>query len=69
MKLLRGFFCAVFLLAIFSVLGSAAWGQTNASLRGTVTDQSGGIVIGDQAADRAFGGDREPGARMDGDLT
>ena len=46
MKLLRGFFCAVFLLAIFSVLGSAAWGQTNASLRGTVTDQSGGIVIG-----------------------
>ena len=46
MKLLRGFFFAVFLLAIFSALGNAAWGQTNASLRGTVTDQSGGVVIG-----------------------
>jgi hypothetical protein len=45
-KLLRAFFFAVFLLAIFSALSSAAWGQTDASLRGTVTDQSGGVVIG-----------------------
>ena len=45
MKLLRAFFFAVFLLAIFSALSSAAWGQTNASLRGTVTDQSGGVVV------------------------
>jgi hypothetical protein len=45
-KLLRGFFFAAFLLAIFVALSSAAWGQTNASLRGTVTDQSGGVVVG-----------------------
>ena len=46
MKLHRGFFFTVFLLAILTALGNAAWGQTNASLRGTVTDQSGGVVIG-----------------------
>ncbi|MGC1766961.1 MAG: carboxypeptidase-like regulatory domain-containing protein, partial [Candidatus Acidiferrales bacterium] len=46
--LLRGFFYLAFLLAMFAALGSAAWGQTNASLRGTVTDQSGGIVVGAQ---------------------
>ena len=46
MKLLRGFFFAVFLLAILAARGNAAWGQTNASLRGTVTDQSGGVVVG-----------------------
>ncbi len=45
-NLLRGIFFVAFLLAIFAALGGAAWGQTNASLRGTVTDQSGGIVVG-----------------------
>lgn len=33
---------------MFAALGSTAWGQTNASLRGTVTDQSGAIVVGAQ---------------------
>ena len=45
-RLLRGFFFAVFLSAVFAALGGPAWGQTNASLRGTVTDQSGAIVVG-----------------------
>jgi hypothetical protein len=45
-KVLRGFFFATFLLAVFTALGNAAWGQTNASLRGTVTDQTGGVIIG-----------------------
>ncbi|MGA7854219.1 MAG: carboxypeptidase regulatory-like domain-containing protein [Candidatus Acidiferrales bacterium] len=44
-QVLRGFFFAIFLLVSFAALGSTAWGQTNASLRGTVTDQSGGIVV------------------------
>jgi carboxypeptidase family protein len=44
--LLRGLFFAALLLAVFAALGSTAWGQTNASLRGTVTDQSGGVVVG-----------------------
>ncbi|MGC1254468.1 MAG: carboxypeptidase-like regulatory domain-containing protein, partial [Candidatus Acidiferrales bacterium] len=43
---LRGFFFAILLLASFAALAGDAWGQTNASLRGTVTDQSGGIVVG-----------------------
>ena len=43
---LRGLFFAALLLAVFAALGSTAWGQTNASLRGTVTDQSGGVVVG-----------------------
>ncbi|MGA9248161.1 MAG: carboxypeptidase regulatory-like domain-containing protein, partial [Candidatus Acidiferrales bacterium] len=46
MRLLRRFFFAAFLLAVFAALGGAAWGQTNASLRGTVNDQSGGVVVG-----------------------
>ncbi|MGB6265131.1 MAG: TonB-dependent receptor [Candidatus Acidiferrales bacterium] len=33
-------------LAIFSILSTAAWGQTTASLRGTVTDQSSAVVAG-----------------------
>ena len=45
-RVLRGFFFAAFLSAVFAALGGAAWGQTNASLRGTVTDQSGAIVVG-----------------------
>src|SRR5260370_42304010 len=44
-RILHGFFFAVFLLAVFTALGGATWGQTNASLRGTVTDQSGGVVV------------------------
>jgi outer membrane receptor protein involved in Fe transport len=46
MRYLRGFLFAAFVLGVFAALGSAAWGQTNASLRGTVTDQSGGVVVG-----------------------
>jgi outer membrane receptor protein involved in Fe transport len=45
-RTLHGFFFAVLLLAMFTALSSTAWGQTNASLRGTVTDQSGGVVVG-----------------------
>src|SRR5271170_496390 len=30
----------------WAVLGSSTQGQTNASLRGTVTDQSGGVIVG-----------------------
>ena len=32
--------------AILILFSSAAWGQTTASLRGTITDQSGAVVIG-----------------------
>ena len=46
--LLRGIFFAALLLAMFAALDSTARGQTNASLRGTVIDQSGGIVVGAQ---------------------
>jgi uncharacterized surface anchored protein len=33
-------------LVSFVTLPAATWAQTNASLRGTVTDQSGGVVAG-----------------------
>ncbi len=46
MRFLRGFLLAVFFLIVVAALSSAAWGQTNASLRGTVNDQSGGVVVG-----------------------
>jgi outer membrane receptor protein involved in Fe transport len=45
-RVLRGFFFAAFFLFVFAALNNTAWGQTNASLRGTVTDQSGGVVVG-----------------------
>jgi hypothetical protein len=42
----RGFIFAVFVLVAFAALAHATWAQTNASLRGTVSDQSGGVVAG-----------------------
>jgi hypothetical protein len=35
-----------FVFCFLAVLGGSAWAQTKASLRGTVTDQSGGVVAG-----------------------
>lgn len=46
MRLVSRFFLYAVILAAFAALPGATWGQTNASLRGTVTDQSGGIVAG-----------------------
>lgn len=37
---------SAFFLAAFELLSGAAWGQTSASLRGTVTDQSGAVISG-----------------------
>lgn len=37
--------CAVF-FCVLAILGSPTWAQTRASLRGSVTDQSGGVVVG-----------------------
>ena len=34
------------MIAIIAIFSASAWGQTNASLRGTVTDQSGAVVAG-----------------------
>lgn len=39
------FFATIFAIAVCFLAGNA-WGQTTASLRGTVTDPSGGVVIG-----------------------
>ncbi len=46
MRLLRSVFLGATFWGMFFLLGGAAWGQANASLRGTVTDQSGGVVVG-----------------------
>ncbi|MGC2765823.1 MAG: carboxypeptidase-like regulatory domain-containing protein, partial [Candidatus Acidiferrum sp.] len=46
MRPVRGFIFAVFVLVAFAALAHATWAQTNASLRGTVSDQSGGVVAG-----------------------
>ncbi|HEX2777647.1 MAG TPA: carboxypeptidase regulatory-like domain-containing protein [Candidatus Acidoferrales bacterium] len=46
MRLLRSFFLVAFCICGWAFLGSSTPGQTNASLRGTVTDQSGGVVVG-----------------------
>jgi hypothetical protein len=44
---IRGWiFCVSSCLVLVFVTAAAAWGQTTASLRGTVTDQSGGVVAG-----------------------
>lgn len=46
MKIIREFLSLGVLLAIAGIFSGPALGQTNASLRGTVTDQSGGLVAG-----------------------
>jgi hypothetical protein len=45
-RLLRAIFIFAIILASTSILSRIASGQTNASLRGTVTDQSAGVVVG-----------------------
>jgi hypothetical protein len=45
-RLLRAILVLVVALVGASMLGGSASGQTNASLRGTITDQSGGVVVG-----------------------
>ena len=46
MKLLRAVLFSAVAFASISILTGSLWAQTNASLRGTVTDQSGGVVVG-----------------------
>ena len=46
MKYLRGIFQFLFAFVLIALCSVAAWGQTTASLRGTVTDQSGALVTG-----------------------
>ncbi len=46
MKFHRALLQSAFAFCFFAVLGGSAWGQTTASIRGTVTDQSGGVVAG-----------------------
>jgi outer membrane receptor protein involved in Fe transport len=43
-KYLRGIFQFLFAFILIALCSVAAWGQTTASLRGTVTDQSGALV-------------------------
>jgi hypothetical protein len=45
-RLLRALLCCGLVLFFLAVLSGTAWGQNKASLRGTVTDQSGGVVPG-----------------------
>ncbi len=46
MRFLRALLQFACFVSFLAVLGGSAWGQTKASLRGSVTDQSGGIVVG-----------------------
>ena len=46
MRFLRALLQCAFVFCVIAVLSGSAWAQTNASLRGTVTDQSGGVVVG-----------------------
>ncbi|HXN29755.1 MAG TPA: carboxypeptidase regulatory-like domain-containing protein [Candidatus Acidoferrales bacterium] len=46
MRLFRALLQFAFLVCFIAVLSGSAWGQTTASLRGTVTDQTGGVVVG-----------------------
>ena len=46
MGFLRALLRCGFVFFFLAVLSSSAWGQTKASIRGTVTDQSGGVVAG-----------------------
>jgi hypothetical protein len=43
-RLFRALLQSAFVVCFIAVLSGSAWGQTKASLRGTVSDQSGGIV-------------------------
>src|SRR5580704_15994093 len=45
-RFLRAILFSAIGFASISILASSLWGQKNASLRGTVTDQSGGVVVG-----------------------
>src|SRR6202035_3558758 len=45
-RFLRAILFSAMAFASISVLNNSLWGQTNASLRGTITDQSGGVVAG-----------------------
>jgi outer membrane receptor protein involved in Fe transport len=45
-RFLRAILFSAIAFASISVLNNSLWGQTNASLRGTITDQSGGVVVG-----------------------
>ena len=44
MRLFRALLQSAFVVCFIAVLSGSAWGQTKASLRGTVSDQSGGVV-------------------------
>jgi hypothetical protein len=43
-RLFRALLQSAFVVCFIAVLSGSAWGQTKASLRGTVSDQSGGVV-------------------------
>jgi len=45
-RLFRALLQSAFVFCFIAVLSGSAWGQTRASLRGTVTDQSSGVVAG-----------------------
>ena len=45
MRFLRALLHFAFVFCVIAVLSSSAWAQTKASLRGTVSDQSGGVVV------------------------
>jgi outer membrane receptor protein involved in Fe transport len=45
-RLLRGVLSFALLLSLIAIATASAWGQTNASMRGTVTDQSGAVIVG-----------------------
>jgi len=45
-KSVRAILFSAVAFASISILTGSLWAQTNASLRGTVTDQSGGVVVG-----------------------
>jgi hypothetical protein len=45
-RLLRALLRCGFVVFFLAVLSGSAWGQNKASLRGTVSDQSGGVVVG-----------------------
>ena len=46
MRFLRALLQCAFCFCVIAVLSGSAWGQNKASLRGTVTDQSGAVVVG-----------------------
>ncbi len=45
MRFLRALLYFAFVFCVIAVLSGSSWAQTKASLRGTVTDQSGGVVV------------------------